>query len=178
MKKINLLLLAGLTLGGIWCQAEEVVFDNRFIDDGKGGISGWLYNKTETAKPSDEIKTIMVNGQGGVSVTPKKSRIQLYTAEQIPAKTGDKFTFTAKVSGKGRYAFGLYQYGEKSQWQWLGLSAVWRRAASKKPVTIQVAVPVSKPGVKNICLALIVDADASVNISGLRCEKATEPATK
>ena len=165
------LLFLGLILWHGTLVAENIVFDNRFADNGKGGIEGWLYNSAEEFKPFGFVKPAMKNGIPGVSLISQGKYTAIYLETQIPARAGDVFHLSAKIAGNGRYGIGFYQYGGKEKWQWCGEAVRYSNADSSTPVLISFAIPVSAGETQNVCPVLIADSGANVTFYDLIIKK-------
>lgn len=112
--------LTGLLFAACAANAEEIKFDNRFLqDEGERNIRGWVFNAVEGYKPFGDVTAAMWKGRAGVRLASKGKDTTVYLKEPIPVKPGDRLTLTACVRGTGRGRLGVFQYGPN--WKWMGV---------------------------------------------------------
>jgi len=168
----NILFLAALSASVLL--ANEVTFDNRFLQDGEQDIRGWTFNAVESFKPWGDVTAVMLNGSPGVRLTSKGKQTQIYLGEALPVKAGEKYAFTAKVRGDTRCSIGFFQYGNK--WQWKGSTGtpfIPEIALAGKPLVVTESYCVPE-GVLTVRPTLCVHAAGNVEFYEVRIDRVPE----
>ncbi len=128
---------------------------------------GWTLNPDPAFKP---FGTVRQTGPKSVELKSNGKHTAIFTKDQIPLREGEQLTVSATVSGSGSYMIGLYQYGSKVKWQWRGQVGS-NRTAAQSPQTVRITLTPNKPDIKNVCVFLAVDKDATVTFSDLTAMK-------
>ena len=146
----------------------EIKIDNRFLSDGKGRIAGWQLNNAAEFKPFGDTKPVMKDAVPGIQLTSKGKYTAIYTEDQILVKTGETLKMTFKFSGNGLFQVGLYMYGTKAKWQWMGSTVKNFRAKSTRQTAGEASFSINKENVKNVCIALVAQPGTDVTIYDLK----------
>ncbi|MBR6374267.1 MAG: hypothetical protein IKS20_13895, partial [Victivallales bacterium] len=73
--------------------------------------NGWRLNPA--MKQDGHVSGVAKIENGALSFSSDKQYAALFTSERFPARGGQFFKAAAKVSGKGKFAIGIYPYNEK-----------------------------------------------------------------
>ncbi|MDD4025981.1 MAG: hypothetical protein PHN85_08685 [Kiritimatiellae bacterium] len=165
----NVLFLAALSVSALL--ADEVKFDNRFLQNGERDIRGWTFNAVEGFKPWGDVTAVMLDGRPGVRLSSKGKHTQIYLSEALPVKSGEKYIVTAKARGNARCSIGFFQYG--TQWQWKGSHGkpfIPEADLAGKPVAVRESYRVPD-GVLSVRPTLCAHAAGDVEIYDLRIDR-------
>lgn len=166
--------LIALTLSAVFAAsaAEVINFNNNFEPDAKGEPAKWKINKLEEYKPFGEIKLIKGKaGANSIQMISKGKSLHYFCDIPYNVKAGDTVTIRAKISGKGKIAYGGYYYGEKKRFCY-GYFPMF--AVPEKPQVVTKSFKVEarpgRPEVKTGYVVLAISAGANVTISELDAE--------
>lgn len=169
---LKMLVLTAAAAAAFAASAENlstVMIDNRFIADGKSdcGIRGWRYNPVKAYQPYGTAEAVMRDGVAGVSLRSTGRITTIVLDEHLTVKSGESYRMTARVKGKGRFSFSVFQ--ADFPWKWRGTQGDTRNAPAEfQDVVQEITVP---PEVKRMYPAISVTSGSEIEVLDFRLWK-------
>lgn len=151
---------------------ETINFNRNFEADSNGAPAKWVINTLEEYKPLGTVELLRGKmNKNSVRLVSKGKELHYYNMQKFPIKSGEILTIKAKISGKGKIAFGGYFYGASNKfiygaYPFFNVPAV--STLISKSLTIEKRD--NAPAVESGRILLAISPDADVIISDLDVE--------